>query len=259
MREALHTLEGERIALKRSPCIFREDPLLMIALLLLTLSMGILDSFNPVALTQQFFLQGMVKKRQHTLYFIGAVGVTNLIGGLFIYYGLDMVLQNFWILITERYPWCILICELLLGIAALFYVWFKKSSLLEPDSREKGVEVSSRVKSVSLPALIGLGMVSVLCEIPTAVPYFGWLALLIGYNLSFPAVLLLMAVYNLLFVLPLLVMHILYIRCQKKVEKLYRFLCDKVFRYGDIVLPLLLCALGITLISHAAYQIVLGL
>lgn len=60
----------------------------MWGLLISTVLTSAADSLNPFAITQQFVLQGMVKKPKDIWYFIIPTGVTNLIGGFLAYFGL---------------------------------------------------------------------------------------------------------------------------------------------------------------------------
>lgn len=52
----------------------------MEALLIATLATSAADSVNPFAITQQFVLQGMVKKPWHIWFFILPTGIVNWIG-----------------------------------------------------------------------------------------------------------------------------------------------------------------------------------
>ena len=61
------------------------------------------DCLNPVALTQQFILQGMVKKRRHIWAYILAVALTNLTGGLLVYLGAGALIRSFWDTLCLRF------------------------------------------------------------------------------------------------------------------------------------------------------------
>lgn len=236
----------------------------MLSLILATVAMGILDSFNPVALTQQFCLQGMVKKRRHILCFSGSVGITNLIGGLVIYYGLGQVVARFWGLLSDRYFWVLPACEIILGILAWAYVVHRHLNRKITESlgaqitaceKEFPSKCADGIKSVHLIALCMLGAFAVICELPTSLPYFAFLAILLQYELSLPALVGVLVLYNLLFTAPLFLMYILYMRWQDKVDRLYLFLKNKLYRYGTVLLPVLAALIGIVAIFHACFLI----
>jgi hypothetical protein len=217
--------------------------------------MGVLDSFNPVALTQQFCLQGMVKKRRHVLFFAVSVGVTNFIGGLVIYYGLAEIIAPFWERIRAEFFWILPACEIILGILAWAYVVHRRlnrkfSELLA--NREESPR-PAKIPSVHPVGLMALGAFAVLCELPTSLPYFAFLASLLPYHAHVGVLLGILALYNLLFTAPLFVMYILYTRWQEKADRLYAFLKNKLFRYGTILLPILAAIIGVVAIFHASY------
>lgn len=91
----------------------------MWGLLLSTIFASAADSLNPIAITQQFVLQGMVKKPKHIWYFIITTGVTNLIGGFLAYYGLVTLIGNFLGNLAQKHAQILNTAELILGIASL--------------------------------------------------------------------------------------------------------------------------------------------
>lgn len=66
----------------------------MWTLLLSTVVTSAADSINPVAISQQFMLQGMVKKARHIWFFIVSIAATNFAGGLLAYVGLIAPISN---------------------------------------------------------------------------------------------------------------------------------------------------------------------
>ena len=60
----------------------------MLSLTIITITTSAIDSLNPVAITQQFVLQGLVKKRHHIWFYIMATAIVNFIVGMFVYFGL---------------------------------------------------------------------------------------------------------------------------------------------------------------------------
>src|SRR5690606_27128103 len=67
----------------------------MLELLITAILTSAVDSLNPVAITQQFVLQGMVKRPRDIWYFILPTGITNFIGGFLAYYGLVSIIGSF--------------------------------------------------------------------------------------------------------------------------------------------------------------------
>ena len=62
------------------------NSVIMWGLLVSTILTSAVDSLNPIAIAQQFFLQGIVKKPEHIWYFIGSMLLTNLVSGFLAYF-----------------------------------------------------------------------------------------------------------------------------------------------------------------------------
>lgn len=60
----------------------------MLLLLGTTVTTCFLDSLNPSTIAQQMILQSMMKTKRHICFFILGIGLTNLILGLAVYYGM---------------------------------------------------------------------------------------------------------------------------------------------------------------------------
>ena len=90
----------------------------MWGLLLSTILTSAADSLNPIAITQQFVLQGLVKNPKHIWYFIVPIGVTNLIGGFLAYFGLVTFMGSYFNKLVEKHSQIML---LLNSYSALFF------------------------------------------------------------------------------------------------------------------------------------------
>ena len=90
-------------------------------LILTLLATSSVDSLNPIGITQQFILQGMVKKPRHIWYFILTTGVVNMIFGYLVYYGFITVINNGLGGFFETHALLINALEMLLGLVVLFF------------------------------------------------------------------------------------------------------------------------------------------
>lgn len=237
----------------------------MWGLLLPTILTSAADSLNPFAITQQFVLQGMVKKPKHIWYFIVPTGVTNLIGGFLVYFGLAAFIANFFNRIVESYGQLLFIAELILGItfcsSILFLIQNNKVSQLKNriQSIESGEKINkndeeeavSKIKSVSPLALITLGVGATLSELTTALPYFAFLAILLNYQLSFLQLSFILVLYNTIYTLPLIILYFVYIKAQDKFDRLYLVIKTQITKWANILAPTLMGIIGAGLIFHA--------
>lgn len=238
----------------------------MIGLLISTILTSAADSLNPFAITQQFVLQGMVKKPRHIWYFIIPTGVTNLIGGFLAYYGLVSFIGNYIGKLLEDYGQILFTAELIVGIAFLIGVSFliqnnkiksieKKLSYLQSneneDTKKDETEIANKIKSVSPLALIVLGIGATISELTTALPYFAFLAILFNYQLTFWQVTFILVVYNVIYTSPLAILFLIYSKAQDKFDRLYDIIKIQINKWSNIFAPTLVGIIGIILLYHS--------
>ncbi len=240
----------------------------MIGLLISTILTSAADSLNPIAIVQQFVLQGMVKKPKHIWYFILPTGITNLLGGFLAYYGFVAFLGNFMSRLFERFSFPLLVAELLLGagfLAALIWMLIKNNRQSKKENQpsqalaaEAGIEeaaMAAKIKSVSPAALMALGVGATISELATALPYFAFLAILLNYTLTFFQVTCILVLYNVIYTLPLIILYFIYRRAQQQFDRLYRAVKAQMIKWERVITPALLGAAGTFLTIHALINI----
>lgn len=217
----------------------------MLGLLITTILTSAVDSVNPIAITQQFILQGLVKKPNHIWYFILPQGLTNLISGFLAYYGLLTVISEFYNILTERFKFFIVAIELILGIGFIVTVIYliKKSENKEKDIR--------KIKSVSPTALALLGVIATISELTSALPYFAFLAILFNYKLAIPHLTFILILYNFIYILPQIILYFIYIKAQDKFDRIYTTIKTQMNKWAKILAPVVSGAVGILLIFHS--------
>ncbi len=228
----------------------------MVKLLIITIMTSAADSINPIAITQQFVLQGMVKKAKHIWYYIVAIGVTNFIGGILAYYGLISVISSFMKNLTNKFGIGIYIGEFIVGIIFLvstIYLIFKsriKKIGNDENSKDDKDKVAKKIKSVSPLSLILLGIVATISELTTALPYFAFLTIIFNYKLNIVAILLILVIYNVVYSLPLSIMYFIYVKAQDKFDRLYEIIKLKMNKWSKVLAPAITTIIGVILIYH---------
>lgn len=238
----------------------------MWGLLLTTILTSAADSLNPIGITQQFVLQGMVKKPKHIWYFIIPTGVTNLIGGYLAYYGFITLIGNYLGKLAQKHAQTLYTAELVLGIASLIAAGIilqnrkivalkRQTKLLKAednnDNEYDEEEAERRIKSVSPLALVTLGVGATISELSTALPYFAFLAILFNYQLTLLQVTFILVVYNTIYTLPLIILYFVYIRAQDKFDRLYRFIKTQIAKCANILVPAIVGIIGVILVYHS--------
>lgn len=231
----------------------------MYSIFAIAIAAAVVDSLNPVAIAQQFVLQGLARRRQHIWFYISATFFTNLLGGLLVYFGAAALLRSFLADFFTRHLALLLTAELLLGIvlivATSHIFTSEKIRALEDDlAALKGSpppEKQNREHHVGPASLFVLGSVATLCELPSSLPYFAFLAVLLTHALPIWLIVTILVVYNLIYSAPLMLMYLLYVRCQDRFDSLYRWFTCKTNRLLKILTPLVTGGAGVFLISHA--------
>lgn len=232
----------------------------MWSLLLSTILTSAADSLNPIAVTQQFILQGMVKKPRDIWYFILPTGITNLIGGYFAYFGLVALIENFLSDVLTAHGFYFYVAEFILAIVMLmlgaFSIQNRKIKKIQQQNfqaseEDEKKEVAKKIKSVSPPALIAMGVGSTISEFTTALPYFAFLAILLNYQLNFLELTIILILYNTIYISPLAILYFVYRKAQNKFDTLYLIIKRTITKWSTILVPTVCWIVGVFLIYHS--------
>lgn len=240
----------------------------MLGLVGTTLITSFIDSFNPIGITQQFVLQGLVKKPKHIWYFIIPTGVTNFIAGFLAYYGLVALIREFFDSLFLCFGTYLYIAECILGI--LFFIIVshliqnQKIKRLERELHQlskqdhencEEEEARKKIKSVAPGALILFGIGATIAELTSALPYFAFLAVLLQFELSLLEVTVLLLIYNIIYMSPLMVLYFVYRKAQDKFDRFYTFIKKYLTKWSNVLMPAFTGVLGLILVFHSLYNL----
>lgn len=210
------------------------------------LALSSVDSLNPIGITQQFILQGMVKKPRHIWYFIITTGVVNMIFGYLVYYGVMALINRYVDVLFTNYGALIYSLELAAGLALLFFA--VRGFVDYARAKRKGADASAaereralktRIRSVTPLALIAVGVVSTASELTSAVPYFAFLAVLVKHQLPFWLLSLIFILYNMVYILPFVILFVVYVLSRRSFDRIYNFFKTRFRAVLELALPLL--------------------
>lgn len=233
--------------------------------LLITLfAMSSVDSLNPIGITQQFILQGLVKKPRHIWYFIITTGVVNMIFGYLVYYGAMAIISSGISHVVDNYGIVLYLLEMALGVSLLIWsgISLAKRILGKRNGGESGAhaaeeeKIRSRVRSVTPVALITVGVVSTVSELTSAVPYFSFLAVLLNYKLSFLVLTLILILYNIIYILPFAILYVVYIVSINYFNKIYDFFRNRLKRVIGFLVPVLVLAIAVFVLYDATANLI---
>ncbi len=220
----------------------------MLRLLGIVLSIGFADSLNPTTIAPALVLATGERPRHSILMFTLGVFSVYFLGGLFVALGPGELLLA--LLPTPSHN-VIQIIEVVAGIvlmAAAGFLWRYRARLA--DKEMPTVRAGRRTGFL-------LGATIMLVELPTAFPYFGMLAAVIGSHRSIIVQVGLIFIFNLVFIWPLLAIYgILWVYGDRADAVLDRFRNSLQNRWPVVLAAVALVAgaivitLGLTGIIH---------
>jgi cytochrome c biogenesis protein CcdA len=159
--------------------------------LLSLLALAVVDSINPSAIVVTLYLLSRQGAATQVLVYVAAIFVTYLTLGVVMMLGIDALLPSVPFSADSRTG---LIVQAIVGGAMLLF------ALRAPAVRTSAPRPEPTARTYSALAL--LGMTVTMMELPTALPYFGAIALLTSADLPIAQWLPLLVVYNAIFVVP---------------------------------------------------------
>jgi cytochrome c biogenesis protein CcdA len=172
----------------------------MLRLIAVVGSIGLADSLNPSTIFPALYLASGQHARRDVLRFTAGVFAVYLVGGLVIAFGPGQLLLS---IVPRPGRTVSYSLELAAGLAMLTawaYLWSRRERLAQ-----RKVRTPRRVGRSS--ALLGATIMVV--ELPTAFPYFAAIAAIVAADLNPVKQILLIVLFNVCFVLPLLLVFTL--------------------------------------------------
>ena len=234
-------------------------------LIVTLLATSSVDSLNPIGITQQFILQGMVKKPQHIWYFILTTAVVNIVFGYLVYYGVIRVIDLFWDFLLNENALIVFLFEILLGISVFLFsvAWIVKKNNLKNKDFCRGADnqlldenkIKAQIKHITPLALVNIGIISTVSELTSAIPYFAFLSVLVTYKFSFGVLTLVLICYNIIYIAPFVLLYVVYLLSKKKFDDMYIFFKNKCSNILEYSVPLLLLIISFVIIFNGIENI----
>lgn len=220
----------------------------MLILLGTTVTASFFDSLNPSAIAQQMLLQTMVKNKRHIRFFILGIGLANYVLGLAVYYGLAARLSALWAASIAAYPVQVHSIEAVIGIIC-FAAGVKLLIKTRKNSTLQNEETKTPKSSLTPQTLFVMGAAFCAVELTSALPYFGFLAVLASYSLAVPYVLGFILLYAFIYVSPLILLYFGYNKLQgTALIKKFEYVLGMVSAY---VIPAAVTLLGILFLADS--------
>jgi cytochrome c biogenesis protein CcdA len=155
------------------------------------LALAVVDSINPSAIVVTLYLLSRERVTTQVVIYVATIFVTYLTLGVLLMSGIDALLPSMSALGSGRIG---LLLQGGVGLAMLIY------AIKAPATAGSAPSVAPSASTFAALVLLGVTVTSM--ELPTAVPYFGAIALLTNADLPLERWLPLLVLYNAIFVLP---------------------------------------------------------
>ena len=180
----------------------------------------LIDSINPSAIVVTLWLISVARERApvQVVTYVGAIFITYLTLGVLMVAGIGVVLPSVGD-VLRRPPG--LIVQSLVGLALLVYG-------LTASAKPPSSPVVSRPATRTYAALLLLGVAVTAMELPTAIPYFAAIALIVEAELPMRVWLPLLGLYNVIFILPPIALLVGHLAFQKRLAEPYAALRQRL-------------------------------
>jgi cytochrome c biogenesis protein CcdA len=211
----------------------------VLALLALVAAVAVVDSLNPSTVGPALYLATAPNARRGVAAFTAGVAVVSLVGGLVLTFGPGRLLID-----EVPHPGARLKheIELACGVTALLIalvLWLVRARL--------SAHVHAKAHQVERSSLL-LGAGIMLVELPTAFPYFAVIAAVVGADLNATQQVLLIVLFNLIFVAPLLAILVLRLLADDNAVARLERLRATLHRRMGLLLPLVVLLVAFVLL-----------
>jgi cytochrome c biogenesis protein CcdA len=213
----------------------------MHTLLLSLVAIAALDSLNPTAIALQIYLLSTPRPIARSISFIFGVFLAYWTSGLLVILGLRQLMMtliaNTDFSLPEPYLYTI---QFLIGFALLIAGYSFKTST--------SADQKKRPKKLTMERTFLMGMAMTILEFPTALPYLVAIEQIAKAKLDLFTIMSLLGLYNLVFVLPLIMLVIIYIVFHQQSATLLRHINRSIAIWSPQILRALMLGLGTLLI-----------
>lgn len=203
-----------------------------VSLLLSLIGIGLVDSLNPSLFVAQFYLLTTPRPAVRIISYITGILTVNFLAGVLILSGVRTLLAD---VLTAMNLNVLYGVQLAIGLAILVFGLWMRIATAQPEEAQKP-------RSLHPWHTFVLGMVVMVNEITTALPYFVAIEQIAQAALTTPQNLLALVIYNLVFSLPLFGFLLLALtfreRFARQLEGINQWIAHwvpRVIKYGSVV------------------------
>jgi cytochrome c biogenesis protein CcdA len=210
------------------------------------LVMGLVDSLNPFSIAVHIFLLGILKNTNRIVIYVVGILLVYLLGGIAIFFGMTVIFSRLleqFALIPEL---ALYLLQVLLGFVLVVYgiAEYRKPHHSQMPSAENDVADWK---------LFLLGAGGTLSDLPTALPYLGFIAKMTEARVDVIFGLFLLFVYNFIYILPLLIIWGLFLWFRDSIRNKMEAITRTIERANKYILVVFCEMIGCFFIADALF------
>jgi cytochrome c biogenesis protein CcdA len=220
----------------------------MSALLPSLIAIAALDSLNPSAIAMQVYLLGTINPILRSIAYITGIFFAYWTSGLLAVLGLNRLIQT--VFVKSGFSLSTPLFYKIQFLTGLMLLVVGITLRISPQP-----EPVKAPKKLNLAKTFLLGMSVTILELPTALPYFAAIEQLARANLDLLSTMSILALYNLIFVLPPIALVVIYIffHRQSFALPLIQHFNRSIAIYSPHIIRFLILGLGIFLIADSLF------
>jgi len=227
--------------------------------IIVMLALAVVDAFNPATIATMVLLLPMVKEKRHSLIFVAGTYLVYFISGFIVFIGVDKYIKSLFYLLAERYAVYLGLVGITVAVILIIVAVVLSVRIINRIINKEAIRIDYMgqvVKMVNPLSLAALAIFSTLMDIPTAIPYFGFISLLSAISVTLPTALGFFIVYCLIYVSPMLLLYIMFSLIQRerfdRIESVFRRVINGAVEF---MLPIVLLLIGILLLGDGLTRI----
>lgn len=205
------------------------------------LLMGVVDSLNPFTIALHILLLGILKNVNRISIYVLGILIVYLVGGIAIFTGLSAVFDYLGKQFESIPDFVLYGIELILGIILVVY------GITEWRKNSEQKQVSKKL-DVSTWALISLGAGGTLTDLPTAIPYLGFIAKMTEMKVDALTGIAFLFAYCIIYVFPLFLIWVLYLKFQDKIKDKMETIVKRIEKSNKYIIVFFCEIIGILFI-----------
>lgn len=196
------------------------------------------DIINPVIFAGTLYVLGSCHPIRNTLTMLFSFFVTYYIAGILIAIGLESFSDAFELPLGFDYIVELVVAAVLIIVGLITY----KKDYTPPDDKVR----KSKVMTIKQSLILGLKVN--LIGLPFAIPYFGAIDQILKAEIPIFPTLIILLVYNALYILPFAAMVLVFIIARKQSETIFQKINEWINILADRYLPIIFILLGLVML-----------